>query len=175
MTNNRKQSRLQPDLDRYIPAGLSWQKEAGKIGLWLGLCAAFGFFVFVLQYLPVRNDLMEWKDGQQYLIYGAVMCDFAECMDCVLWMFPVVAVACIAQAWGYYQYHREGSMSIYLMRRLPNRWELHRRCLVFPFAGLVLCVVSAFLTVVLCYVYYMIATPESCLTPGQWQKYWRFL
>ena len=66
-------------------------------------------------------------------------------------------------------------MSIYLMRRLPDRWELHRRCLVFPFAGLVLCVAAAFLTVVLCYACYMIATPEICLTPGQWQKYWRFL
>ncbi len=29
-------------------------------------------------------------------------------------------------------------MSIYLMKRLPNPWEYHRRCLTIPFAELVL-------------------------------------
>lgn len=163
------------DPTRYVPAGISWQKELGKLGIWLGVCAVWGFMTFLMQYLPDQSDLMEWVEGERFLIPGSVMSDFHESMNLVLLLFPMACLYLVWTAVAYYQYHREGSMSIYLMRRLPDRWELHRRCLVFPFAGLVLCGIAAFLTVVLCYIYYMVATPEVCLTPGQWQKYWRFL
>ena len=36
-----------------------------------------------------------------------------------------------------------------------------------------LCLLAAFVVLLLYFGYYMIATPEQCLTPDQWQKIWR--
>jgi len=163
------------DPSRYVPLGISWKKELGKKGIWNAVAMSVGLLFFWLMYIPAQNDLWERHGSEHVLVPGAVMRDFAECMQFALLMFLVVVLAELMQIREFYKYHREGSMSIYLMRRLPSRWELHRRCLAFPLLGLGLCAAAAFLTVVLCYAYYMIATPDACLTPGQWQKFWRLL
>ena len=65
-----------------------------------------------------------------------------------------------------------GAKSIYLMRRLPDRWELARRCLAIP----LLTVACALLLVVILlpafYGIYLHLTPEDALRPGQLDKLW---
>ena len=58
------------------------------------------------------------------------------------------------------------------MRRLPDPWELHRRCLTLPLlaAGLSLLCGAAFFF--LYFGIYLAATPAQSLAPGQWQKIW---
>ena len=73
----------------------------------------------------------------------------------------------------HYAYHRQGSKSIYLMRRLPSKLELHRRCLTLPIAGILIALLTAFLLLLIYYAVYMNVTPAECLMPGQWQKLWR--
>lgn len=66
---------------------------------------------------------------------GAVMEDFAQLLDWMLLGFAVTAVCMAALAVWHYASHFQGSRSIYTMRRLPQRWELARRCLTLPLLG----------------------------------------
>ena len=75
----------------------------------------------------------------------------------------------------FYFYHRQESRSIYLMRRLPDRWELHRRCLTAPLAGIVFYAAATFTLILITFAIYMWATPAECLTAGQWGKIWAWL
>lgn len=92
--------------------------------------------------------------------------------------FPVfsllylVAIGLVILAVKNYTSFWHGSKSIYFMRRLPDKWELHRRCLRLPLLGLLACAVLMFLLILLCYVLYMHTIPEANLPPNQWSKLW---
>ena len=100
------------------------------------------------------------------------MPDFVEILGKGLLGFLIVSTLMIAAAVMHYLYHFHESKSIYTMWRLPNRWELHRRCLTLPAVGLAISAVAAMLFLLLFYAVYMNITPDVCLTPGQWQKIW---
>ena len=119
-------------------------------------------------------DKLYHKNGSnRTLIPGAIMPDFTEILDRSLWGFLVAIIAALALIGVHYACHYQDSKSIYTMRRLPNRWELHRRCLTLPLYFAAVCAVLAALLLVLYFVLYMLATPAQCLTPDQWQKIWR--
>ena len=64
--------------------------------------------------------------------------------------------------WHYTSFTRD-SMSIYVMRRIPDAKELHVRCLTLPIAALLL---GALLTALLLFAYtqlYWNSTPAQCL------------
>ena len=103
---------------------------------------------------------------------GAIMIDFVEILGEGLLGFLIVSALMIAAAVMHYVYHFYESKSIYTMRRLPSRWELHRRCLTLPAVGLVISAITAMIFLVVFYAIYMNMTPDVCLTPGQWQKIW---
>lgn len=160
------------NLDRYAPLGLD--AAAGLRWYGWGLFAAAGYsLTFFIRYLNERGDLYYNKLGRQVLWDGVVMPDFVQVLGDALGGFAVLAAGCVGFAVYCYLAHRQGSKSIYTMRRLPARWELHRRCLTLPAAGLAVCAVTAFVLLLLYYWIYMTATPAQCLTPGQWQKLWR--
>ncbi len=52
------------------------------------------------------------------------------------WFIGVALGAVALGAWMYYS-HYQNSQSVYLMRRLPDKWEYHRRCLTLPLCLLV--------------------------------------
>lgn len=86
-----------------------------------------------------------------------------------------ITAACMAAlaAW-HYAYHYQGSRSIYLMRRLPSRWELWRRCLALPAAGAVCALLLAALLLLCYFGLYLLLTPRPCLQPGQWAGLGRY-
>lgn len=84
----------------------------------------------------------------------------------------LVAIGLVLLAVKNYTSFWQGSKSIYFMRRLPDKWELHRRCLRLPLLGLLACAVLMFLLILLCYVLYMHTIPEANLPPNQWSKLW---
>ena len=47
-----------------------------------------------------------------------------------------------------------------------------RRCLTVPVLGAAAAALSALLLICLYYLLYIAVTPEQCLVPGQWQKFW---
>lgn len=160
------------DLSKRVPAGVDWRRERGWIIT--ALVAAFLYSLgFVIRFSGARSKLFEWDGAVRALIPGAVMPDFAELLGTALLGFPLAALLGMgAAAYWNYAYHRSGSMSIYLMRRLPDKRELHRRCLSFPLAGIAILLLAGFLTLLLYYALYMLCTPAPCLTQGQWAGLW---
>ena len=57
------------------------------------------------------------------------------------------------------------------MRRLPDRWEYHRRCLTIPLLAILSALVLIVVLIGLFYALYLHATPEQCLQPNQWEVF----
>lgn len=161
-----------PDLSRYAPPGINVRSEWQ--GYVAGLAVAIVYsMIYLLRYFNARENLYEWTLKGRELIEGAVMPDFAELMDGMLLVFLAIALTMMGLAIYHYIYHRLDTKSYYVMRRLPSRWELHLRCLTLPVTGLLICGVAALIMTLIYYWIYMGCTPEECLMPGQWGRFWR--
>ena len=151
------------DLSRHAPLGFRVRDEVKGF---FGGC--FGATLFSLIYfLPRFNDQLDklyHRNGKnRVLIPGAIMPDFVEIFGRSHWGFLVVIIAALAFIGGHYAYHYQESKSIYTMRRLPSRWELHRRCLTLPLLAVVAYLILAFLILLIFYAVYMNMTPDVCL------------
>ncbi len=161
-----------PDLSRYAPLGINVRSEWQ--GYVAGLAVAVVYsMIYLLRYFNARENLYEWTLQGRQLIEGAVMPDFAELMDGMLLVFAAIALTMIGLAVYHYIYHRLDTKSYYVMRRLPSRWELHLRCLTLPMVGLFICGAAVLIIIAMYYWIYMGCTPEECLMPGQWARFWR--
>lgn len=163
-----------PDFSRYAPAGADLQPQ--RRTFMLGAAAAWLYSLgFVFRCIDARSMLYTYNalEGRRILRGDAVMPDFVQLLDKALLGFGFLALVMLGFSIFYYAYHRQGSRSIYLMRRLPDRWELHRRCLTLPLLGALCCIVMAVLLVMLYYGLYRLLTPEQCFRPGQWEMIWR--
>ena len=160
------------DLSRHAPLGFRVQDEVK--GFWGGCvgATAFSLITFITKFNDELDKLYHRNGSNRTLSPGAIMPDFVEIFDRSHWGFLVVIIAALAFIGGHYAYHYQESKSIYLMRRLPNAFELHRRCLSLPAAGIVIALLAAFVLLLIYYAVYMLATPDQCLTPDQWQKLW---
>lgn len=159
-------------LSRYAPLGMNMSPQKNTL-IWGGLAALCWSFYYFVKLHNAWKSLYRVRYGVYELREGAVMQDFVEILGPAFLGFAVLALAMLAFAVYHYAYHSQGSKSIYLMRRLPNRWELHRRCLTIPLVSVILCGLLVFILLCIYYWAYILVTPEVCLTPGQWQKIWR--
>ena len=137
------------------------------IGVW-----SLGFpFRFSTEY----NRLYYTTDSIRYLRSQAMMPEFHELLGGSLRaVFVVVLVLLICIVMNYASF-RQGSKSIYLMKRLPNPWELHRRCILLPALGMAGALILGFTLLMIYFAIYMLVTPDRCLPPDQWQKLWSVL
>ena len=160
------------DLSRYAPPGINVRSEWQ--GYVAGLAVAVVYsMIYLLRYFNAREYLYEGTRKGRQLREGAVMPDFAELMDGTLLVFLAIALTMMGLVIYHYIYHRLDTKSYYVMRRLPSRWELHRRCLTLPMIGLLICGAAALIMTLIYYWIYMGCTPEECLMPGQWGRFWR--
>lgn len=165
------------DLRRYAPPGLELAMEGQMLfgGLLLSLLFSLSF---LFRYSENYNDLYYWKEGTERVrvwIEGAIMPDFVVILGHALTGFWITATVMLSLIAVHYGYHHQGSKSVYLMRRLPDRWERHRRCLTLPILAALLALACGFVMLHLYFLLYMSVTPEQCLTPCQWRKIWREL
>lgn len=160
------------DLSRCAPPGLELKIEKRVFGWGMVLAVLFSLSFFI-HFFNELERLLYWRNGaERTLRPNAVMPDFVEVLGNALLGFVILALCMAAFILVHYAYHHQGSKSIYLMRRLPNRWELHRRCITLPLAAVLLCLAAGFLLLLIYFAVYMRATPAVCLTPGQWRKIW---
>lgn len=159
-----------------VPLGIRWQGELSALAAGLSVSTLVSL-AFPIRFAEAYYGLYETANKEiagvaRILRPGAQMESFASLMNGALLGFLVVTLAMIPLAAYHYRYHFQGSKSIYLMRRLPSKGELARRCLTVPVMGVLLAAAMALLLICLYYLMYVSITPEACLVPGQWRKFW---
>ena len=76
-----------------------------------------------------------------------------------LWIFLAVMPILV---WRHYRFHTQDAMSVYTMRRLPDRWEYHRRCWTQPILSAIAELLLYALLTALCWLIWYFATPAPC-------------
>lgn len=158
------------DLSRYAPVGYPTRGHLWAAAL-MALSEGIDGLVFLTQWSNAK-----WRlDVGGYLAQGAIMKDFAVLIRPLLAACPLLAVIYFVLFTAmHYAYHYGATKSVYTMRRLPDRFELHRRCLTLPLAFALGILAFGFLLLLINYWVYMRFTPAECIAPGQWTKIWRF-
>ena len=157
-------SKVRKFLERNAPPGMELKQEwcvflIGNIGSMI-----LGFIGFMGQYTNARRQLFAYDEfGKKELIEGAVIPPFQNLLGGYLAGFFWVACFLLGYIVYHYIYYRQGSMSIYLMKRLPHKGEIHRRALTLPALGVIATVTAALATILLFYIIYILATPVACL------------
>lgn len=130
---------------------------------------------FIFRYSSARNNLFYTDEFVRHLRSDAMMPEFHYLMGSAMlgvWVTILTLAVCIIL--NYHSFH-QGSKSIYLMKRLPDPMELHRRCMLLPALGMAGCLALRELLVIVYFAVYILVTPEGCLPPDQWQKFWSVL
>lgn len=151
-------------IERYAPPGVDVQKEVERT-VWGLIAAAVLSLRFLLSYLDFRDNLFTTaSNGSRVLKAGILMPSFRSIFSWSFLGFVIFLLAMAALAVLHAAYHYQGgSRPIYLMRRLPDRWEYWRRCLALPAAG-ALCALAAMAILLGIYLaVYLNCTPAQCL------------
>lgn len=160
-------------IDSVAPPGIGTDWEIKGYLTGLVLFVIMSAIDFIGNYNEAYSDLYHWLFGRQVMIAGAVMPDFVAILDDSLRGFFLYCFLMLAVVVWHYLYYYNGPKSIYLMKRLPNRLEIHKRAWVLPLLGVAATLLAAFVMLVIYFEIYMIVTPKQCITPGQWSKIWR--
>lgn len=162
---------MKPDLSRWVPPGF----DAGRELRWIGgglVASALLSLTFFSAYNERYYHLFLWENGGQVLIENAWMVSFTDLLGVSLFGFALLALCMAGLAAFHYASYYQGSRSIYLMRRLPRRRELWRRCFALPGAAALLSLTLGLGLLALFFHYYLTRTPPACMQPGQWPHFW---
>jgi len=152
-------------LEKYTPPGIKFIDEFKLCLIWWG--TAIGYSIsFLIKYMTARSELFEYSLKGRVLRKGAVITSFYDLMhegldsfDGFL-MFYLVMIGVLV---CHYIYYYQGSKSIYLMRRLPDKWEMHRRSITLPFVMITIGVLTQSALWMFYYGIYLTCTPAECL------------
>lgn len=118
---------------------------------------------FLTRYRRAYNALFHWIGQDKVLVPDALMQDFNILLGNCFWAFPLLMLCLLALVvWNYLSY-RQGSMSIYLMRRLPDRSLLHHQCWTLPLLGMAICILVCLGLLYIYHLIYLNCTPVQCL------------
>lgn len=150
-------------LSRYAPAGFPVRQEIRIFFTSLGI-SVFYSFGFLIRYLKARAGLFDTTfTGQKVLLPGVKMPPMTSLIHDAFAGFILIGILALCGIIYHYLFHKQGSKSIYLMRRLPNSMELHKRCFTLPLLGMVISILTVLLLFLLYYGIYYIFTPGACL------------
>ncbi|MBR2491467.1 MAG: hypothetical protein IKB65_08310 [Ruminiclostridium sp.] len=130
-------------------------------------------WVYYTELIETLNIVCIWKDAsQRVFLPGIMMHDFYTLLDGIWPLFWVpILTAVILAVVNRHGFH-QGSKAVYLMRRLPDRWEYARRCLGLPLLTILLGMVLTVLVLLACWGLYTHFTPDYAIPPDQWKKFW---
>ena len=120
-------------------------------------------FAFLAKYIDARDQLFVYEIDRKILKEGAIIAPFSSLFSIYFSGFVLVALFLLGYVIYHYSYFRQESMSIYLMKRLPDKRELHKRALTVPVLAVLATICVALAAVLLYFVIYLLATPRACL------------
>lgn len=150
--------RLKP----FFPVGCRISNEIFLASAGLFAAAFIAFAAFGVRFSAAVSALYDELHPNR-LITDAVMPSFRQLFAGSLTGF--YAFLAILPLWALFHYllHFRESKSIYLMRRLPQKNELTKRCLSAPAAAAVIALITALLSALLCFIAYCLLTPAPAL------------
>lgn len=157
-----------PDLSRYIPLGRK-SSQPMQGGIFLLVVACLRAVVELMDnYLAARDALFETVrvsmiDSHRELIPGAIIQPFSNLVQGSLDFFPLFWLFMAWEVIDCYLYHWKDTRSIYLMRRLPDKWDLHRRCWGRPLIYTAGSIALAAVILLFYFAIYLVFTPAECL------------
>ncbi len=162
--------RLNAFLHRNTPPGLPLRWDITYILAFQIIAFLLVLIGFALRYDDARAGLFSRPD--YVLIEGIMMVPFTELIDPSFTdMYLPLTVVMLLPITYHYAYYRQESMPIYLMKRLPNRFERHRRALTLPLLSALATPAIAIYLRALCFAIYLIFTPRVCLSPDVWSTF----
>lgn len=157
------------DWKNWAPPGRDARREAQSVFGCLIIVTLLSWILFVIRYAGAWERLFRWENGARVLRAGVRMRDLAEIIGAIpLAFWAQIGLAAVWAARNYADHYREGSRPVYLMRRLPDRWEYHRRCLAIPGTALLAALAIMAVSLWAFWGIYMTATPAQCLPPDPW-------
>lgn len=149
-------------LEKYAPLGIGVDKQVTAFLAGLVVSTLHSMW-FLLRYGEARRELYTRTSSGLKLMEGAIIRDFSDLTENVFLTFYVVMIVTFLTVIFFYFYHYEGSKMMYLMKRLPDKWELYRRVITLPVAGTIILLVWMTMLKMLYYSIYVICTPSQCL------------
>ncbi|MBQ3136196.1 MAG: hypothetical protein IJB74_01805 [Clostridia bacterium] len=162
-------------IKKIIPVGYKPEKE-----LWIYcsviLMAILRSLFYFISYYSAYNNMFHDYGDKMVLIENITMVDFCNIIaDGTFDVFKVAIFIFLAMIGVNYGYHYRDSKSIYTMRRLPNKYELHIRCIALPLTAIIISIILSFALLMVFYCHYMTVTPDELLLPAQWEKLWDYI
>ena len=148
---------------RNSPPGFDLKQEYAVFIIGNSCSAVLAVFAFLINYINHRENLFGYVSNKRILIDGSVMTPFYKLINYCFSGFFFVALFMLGYVIYHYMYFRQGSMSIYLMKRLPSKAELNKRVWTVPLTAIIGTLAFALATVLFCYIIYFLATPKICL------------
>lgn len=157
----------QIDWNQHVPLGMDGKKIRNWLSGALGL-AVVRSMQFLLHYAGEVAGLYNYQNigpgkVERILVQGSKVRSFDFLIERKFSFFALAAACMVPLAVLFYCYHYLDGRSIYTMRRLPDGWELWRRCMTVPVCFAVICGLSALLLYGLYYMIYLLCTPAGCL------------
>lgn len=160
-------------LKRNLPPGM--EPTAQKNLFIVGNISAFfiSFFAFLIEYASARRGLYMYSGGKYLLKEGVKIQSFYTFNEIFYSMFLILSIVMLGHIVYNYAYYHKGSKSIYLMKRLPNGFEMHRRALTVPLLSVAATAAIAIISIFIYFIIYVLATPKICLPHDVWGELWR--
>ena len=136
-------------LKKLVPPGMEYKPEFRFYITGLVFSGLYSLSFFI-RYFDARYALYDHYDYKSVLIDGVKIADFSSILGSALVGFGLLAVCMLGFIVYHYLYYRQGSKSIYLMKRLPSKIEIHKRAIALPLLAILGCLVMA-LTIMLIY------------------------
>jgi hypothetical protein len=159
-------------LHELVPPGVDGEKHADRLytGLLLStILSCMGFAFSIGLHWKQVQDYVPSADGTYVLFehdfLGTLL--FPLVGVSIYFGFVYVAIAAIILAISYYRGFSQESQALYLMRRLPDRWELARRCLALPLMTIGICALAILVLTLIFFGIYWAITPEGLKDFGQ--------
>lgn len=169
--------RIEKMLDRMVPPGLDWVAELKWLAGGLILCTVLSAILFISRCAAAVAALYEevYRDGERVseLVEGRMMAPFSTVMQGAMAGFVFLWLVILALSVYHYLYYYQESKSIYLMRRLPGWFEIHRRSFALPAASIAASLLVVILLIPVYFGLYCLLTPGGHMEPGQWSEFWR--
>jgi len=181
-------------IDHMTPPGFEWKPVVNWSVVGMAVCSLISTFGFVSRYghgwrSLLVNEMVDRSVGpywtgkrweyraasvyEKRIAEGATLPSFSGMMESIMVPFVYLMVIILLLMILHYLYFYHESKSIYLMKRLPKRRELHRRSLALPLMLIGTCVVTVMLLTMIYFGLYHLFVPARCIAPGQLERFLR--